>query len=217
MHLKRQEVPKNWPIPRKGGVYVVRPSSKADEGLPILIILRDLLKVAQNRKEVKRAINLKQVLINLSPVRNDNQNTSLFDVIIIVPSKKNYRIDLTENGKFTAKEISEKESIKKISKVMKKTTLKKGKTQINLSDGNNFISDVKCDTNDSALINLKDKKIEKIIELKDKANAIVTKGKHTGKKGIINNIDSKNRMAQVKTPNGEINVLIKQLMVIEND
>ena len=50
-HLKRQATPKNWPVPRKGTTFIVTPNSK---GLPVLILLRDLLKIAKDRSEVKR-------------------------------------------------------------------------------------------------------------------------------------------------------------------
>jgi len=41
MHLKRQKVPKNWPIKRKGTSYVVRPKSNLSNGIPILIAIRE--------------------------------------------------------------------------------------------------------------------------------------------------------------------------------
>jgi ribosomal protein S4E len=44
-HLTRQEVPREWPIPRKGSVYVVRPDKEIEKGIPILILLRDVLKL----------------------------------------------------------------------------------------------------------------------------------------------------------------------------
>ena len=83
MHLKRQKVPKNWPIPRKGTAYVVRPNF---EGIPILVILRDMLKVVQNRKEAKKAIHQKQILMNNKPVTDEKNSMLLFDTISIVPS-----------------------------------------------------------------------------------------------------------------------------------
>ena len=42
-YLRRQKIPKNWPLPRKGTAYVVKPSFSTNKGIPILIILRDLL------------------------------------------------------------------------------------------------------------------------------------------------------------------------------
>ena len=58
-HLKRQNISKNWPIARKGNTFVVKPLSK--KGIPLLIVLRDLLKIAQTREEVKTAIQRKHL------------------------------------------------------------------------------------------------------------------------------------------------------------
>lgn len=215
MHLKRQKTPKNWPIPRKGSVYVVRPSFNFKNGVPILIILRDILKVAQNRKEVKKILHKKQILLNNNPVKEEKNNALLFDVIKILPFKKSYRVELSENGKFKINEINENEANKKIAKVINKKILRGKKVQINLSDGRNFISDIKCDTNDSILINLKEKKIEKCLPLKEKSNAAVFEGKHAGKKGVINKIYLDKKIAELNVDGKPFNVLIKQLIVIE--
>ena len=211
-HMKRQKVPKNWPIPRKGNAFVVKPISG---DVPILIILRDILKIANNRKEVKKAIHMKNILINGKATTEDKIGVSLFDTLTIVPSKKSYRIELTQNGKFRVEEISEEDASKKIAKIVDKKTLKGKKTQLNLSDGNNFLSDIKCKTNDSVVIDFKTKKIEKCLELKEKANVIIFAGKHSGKKGTIEKFIPERKMAKLKTKEDSINALIKQIMVVE--
>ena len=214
-HLKRQKVPKTWPIPRKGTKYVVKSNSNIKNGIPVLIALRDMLKIAQNRKEVKKAIHLKQILVNNKIVVDEKKSILLFDTITIIPAKKNYRITLAENGKFTLEEIKETEANFKVAKIINKKTLKGKKTQLNLSDGRNFISNIKCKVNDSILINLKDGKIEKCLALGDKTKVIVFAGKHAGKKGIVRKMKEERKMAGLTTENGDINVLIKQIMVIE--
>src|SRR3989344_2881750 len=160
MHLKRQIIPKSWPIYRKGTKYVVRPGSNIRLGVPLLILLRDTLEIVQNRKELKMAIHRKNILINSRPATDDKDSVLLLDVVTIVPAKKSYRLVLTENGKFDIKEIREIEAGKKVAKVVNKTLLKGKKTQLNLSDGSNFLSEIKCKTNDSVLINLNDRKVE---------------------------------------------------------
>jgi|TARA_Y100000310_G_scaffold167546_2_gene167362 small subunit ribosomal protein S4e len=215
MHLKRQKVPKNWPIPRKGSVYVVRPRFNLKKGLPILIILRDILKVAQNKREVKKTLHKKQILLNNKPVRDERNHAVLFDVIKILPFKKNYSIGLSKNGKFSVDEIPEKEANRKVAKIINKKTLKNKKTQLNLSDGRNFITGIKCDTNGSLLIDLKNKKVEKYLPLKEKSNIVVFEGKHAGKKGIINKVDQNKKIAEINVDKESINVLIKQLIVVE--
>jgi len=214
-HLTRESASKKWPIERKGTTYVVRPRENIDEGVPFLIVLREMTKLAQTRREAQRIIHAKQVLTNGKPIRDDKNNMLLFDTLNIIPLKKCYRLELTENGKFYLDEIKENESEKKIAKVVGKKVLKGKKTQLNLSDGRNFLSDLKCNMNDSVLINLKDGKIEKCIPLKEKTKAVVFSGKHIGKKGEITELNVEEKTAKIKTKEKEINVLIKQLMVIE--
>ncbi len=214
-HMKRHKVPKNWPIPRKGSAFVVKPNFSVNKGIPILVILRDVLKIAENRREVKEAIRSKNVLHNNKVISDEKNNAVLFDVISIVPAKKHYKIGLSEFGKFSLEEISEKEAEKKVSKVINKKMLKGKKTQINLSDGRNFVTSVKCSTGDSVLINFKDKKIEKILPMKEKEKVIVFAGKHAGKQGVLRKLKLMRKMASVSVGDENINVLIKQIMVVE--
>ena len=209
-HLKRQRIPKNWPIHRKGTKYIVTPNFK---GLPILIILRDILKLAQNRKEVKRALHLGNILLNGKIVKDEKNSALLFDVITNVPAKENYQIGLTEEGKFKVEKVSE--SGEKIAKIMNKKILKGKKTQLNLSDGRNVLSEIKCSVGDSALISFKDNKIEKCLGLKEKAKVIIVSGKHSGKQGVVRKLKLERKMASVDSNKEDINVLIKQLMVTQ--
>jgi len=217
MHLKRQEVPKNWPVYRKGTRFVVRPSSDIARGIPLLILMRDIMGIAQNRKEVKRAIHMRNVLVNSRPAMDDKGSVLLFDVITIVPEKKSYRLTLTEGGKMDVQEIKDSEAGSKVSKIRDKKILKGKKIQLNLEDGNNFLSEIKCDTNDSVVVNLKDRKVEKCIPLAEKAKALVFAGKHAGKSGVIKKIDLDKGMIEldIGSDKGIISVLIKQMMVTE--
>jgi len=214
-HLKRHGIPKRWPIPRKGTKYVVRPHSKLERGIPILIILRDMLKVAQNRKEVKRALHEKKILLNSKIAKDDRNSAMLFDTISLVPSKKHYKLELTANGRFKLTEISEKDSSFKTAKVVDKKTLKKKRVQLNLWDGKNYLSDIDCNVNDSILINFKDKKVEKCLPLKEKSKVVIFRGKHAGKQGILRKLKPERKMASVTVDKEDINVLIKQIMVVE--
>ncbi len=214
-YLKRQMIPKNWPIKRKGSAYVVRPNFSINQGIPILIILRDMLKVAQTRKEVKKAIHSKHILLNNKIVIDEKNSALLFDTLKIIPLKKCYRIELSEKGKIQNKEIKEDEAGKKIAKVVNKKILKGKKTQINLSDGRNFISNLKCHTNDSVLINLEKGEIEKCLPLKEQAKVIVFAGKHSGEKGIVSEMKPESKTVEVNIDEKKVNILIKQLMVVE--
>lgn len=219
-HQKIQSAPKNWPIIRKGKTFAVKPLSK--KGIPVLIVLRDLLKIATTRNEVKKAIQKKLLKINNKEIRDEKIGMALFDTLAITNSKTNYRLSLSEKGKFELNEIKENECNKKIAKIIDKRMISGKKIQLNLSDGGNFLVDPKfsCATNDSVLINFNDKKIEKCLPLKEKSKVIIFAGKHSGKTGqiekLILNEDSKSgKMAIIESDKEKINVLTKQLMVIE--
>lgn len=211
-HQKRHNVPKTWPIPRKGTTFVVRRNSI---GIPILIVLRDMLKAAKNKKEVKIAIHRKTVLINNKPVINEKKSMELFDVLTLTPSKTNYRLTLNDKGKYDLEELSEKDAKTKISKIIGKKTIKNKKQQINLYDSRNYLSDIKCRVGDSVVLDLSKNKISKVLPLKEKAKVLVINGKHAGRVGVIQKLLIKEKLAQLKSKEEIFNVLIKQMMVIE--
>ncbi|MEA3414295.1 MAG: hypothetical protein U9Q99_02105 [Nanoarchaeota archaeon] len=211
-HQKRHMVSKEWPIPRKGTKFVARARSG---GIPLVILLRDVLKIARNKREVKKAIHKKDLKVNEKLVIDERRSLKLFDILTIVPAKKSYKLILTEKGKFDLQEIKEKESTKKLSKVIGKRILKGKIVQLNLYDGRNYLCDLKCKLNDTAILDLSKNKIEKCLELKEKAKALVIGGKHAGKQGIITKLIEDRKMVGLKTEEKLFNVLIKQLMIIE--
>lgn len=212
-HLKRHAIPNKWPIQRKGTAFVVKPNRSFYNSLPVLIVLRDLLKVAQNRKEAKKMIHMKNILLNGKEVSDEKEAVLLFDVITLVPTKNNYKLTVVKNEKFSLEEIKESEADTKVSKIIGKKMLKGKKVQLNLSDGRNFLSNLECKVDDSVLINLKSKKIEKRLPFIENSEAIVFAGKHSGEKGKVEKIDRQKKTAEINTGKEKINVLIKQIMV----
>ena len=215
VHTKRQSAPTNWPIERKGTKFIVTPLGSVSEGVPVLVLLRDILKLAENRREVKKAIKNQKVLLNHKKIKDVRNTARLFDVITLPGSGKNYKVGLTENGKFTVEEISEKEAKYKTTKVTNKTLLKGKKTQLNLYDGRNILQDVECKTGDSVKVNLKENKIEDTIKLKKGSEIVVFAGKHSGQKGKVEEVDEENQIVSVKAGDEKFNALIKQIIVIK--
>jgi len=185
-HMKRESIPNNWPIPRKGTTFVVKKNSN---GIPVLVVLREMMGIAQNRKEVKMAIHKKDLMISNKLVNDEKKSLELFDVLTIIPVKKSYRLQLNNNGKYEVVEIKDKDATTKVSKIIGKKLLNGKKTQVSLMDGRNFLSEVKCRVNDSALIDLKKNEIKKII--------------------------SEHKMAEIESKEGIFNALIKQIIVLE--
>src|SRR3989344_634946 len=210
MHLKRSKTSKTCPLARKGTKYVVVPSHNLKNSVPLLILLRDLLKIVKNRKEAKKIINLGKVKINDKKIKNEKFSLGLFDNLSL--ENKNFKV-IFKNKKFNLKEISEKEAEEKISKVIGKKILKKGKTQINLQDGRNYLTKEKVKVGDSVVINLKENKIKEMLPFKASSKILFTKGKYLGAEGVVEKIDGKN--IEVKIGKEKINSRMDNLMVIK--
>jgi small subunit ribosomal protein S4e len=208
MHRTRSEVSNLWPIPRKGTRFVVISTHNDGQSIPVLIVLRDMLKIAKTRSEAKRIILSEKVKVNGKVIKDEKYPLALFDVLGI--DAKNYKIML-KNKKFSLEETKAKE---KISKIIGKKILRNGKVQINLNDGRNFLGKEKINTGDSAVYNFADKKIEKIIPLKENANVIVISGSHIGEEGKIEKINEEKGEAEVKLGKEKINFKLKMLMAI---
>lgn len=211
-HQKRQEVPKTWPVARKGTTFVV---SKNSSGLPVLVALRDLMGIIQNRRELKKAIHKKDLLISSKPIMDDKRSLEVLDVLTIVPSNKHYRLTFSEHGKYAMEEVLEKEAKSKVSKIIDKKILKGNKIQLNLLDGNNYYYDKKCNVNDSVVVDFEKNTISKVLPLKEKSKVLVIAGKHIGANGTISKIMKEDKMAEIDTGKEKFNALIKQIVVLE--
>ncbi len=216
MHNKRQSMPKSWPIARKGNVYYTNSSHAKTKGIPVLIALRDILEIVDTAKEAKIMLLNKQVVIN-GKVRTDPQFIiQLFDILSLEKIGKNFK--LTLNGrKMKFIEVGQKDSTKKISKIIGKKIISKEITQLNLQDGMNLITKEKFSVGDSAVISFKDNKLEKILPMKEGTRVFIMSGKHSGKEGKVSKVlktDNK-REFEIKFEDKEIVLLERTLLAIE--
>ena len=216
-HLNRQNIGKFWPIPRKGTKYLAVANYNKSDSIPLVVVVRDILKIVRNKKELQRLINEKRIEINHKEIKEANYPVSLFDVINLVDIKKNYRATFSENKKMIFEEISDKESESKIFKVLNKKILPGNRIQLNLMHGKNIISKEKVNTGDSLLLNLKNNSIIKIIKMEKGRNVFVIKGKHMGANGKMEDIRKRGgkTIAKIISEKSKINVWIKNIIAIE--
>ena len=206
-HLKRSAMPKIWPLPRKGTKYIIMPKgSYGMEGISLGLLLKSVLKIAENLNQIKEILNEKQILVNGKIVKEPKLSVGIFDVITISKLKMNYLVTI-ENKKIAVKEISAADAKNKFCKVIGKKKLAKGRMQINFYGGRNILTDEKIEINDSILLNLEKNKIIKILPLKEGAFAKVIGGKHIGASGEIKKIEKgvfikvENKLAEVEKKN----------------
>ena len=84
-----------------------------------------------------------------------------------------------------------------------------------MSDGRNYLSDINCKINDSAVIDFKKNSIIRCLPLKENAKAMIFAGKHTGEIGVANKIELEKKIIEIGIEKKRINALIKQVIVIE--
>jgi small subunit ribosomal protein S4e len=207
-HLKRLAAPKFWPIPKKKYTWTFSPSPgphKKDECIPLAIIVRDILKLAETGKEAKRIIKSREIIVD-GKVRTDHRfPVGLLDSISLPKINKHYRVVPYKNG-FKLIEIDENDARKKILKILGKRNVKGGKIQLNMNDGKSIIvEDNKYKTHSSLLVELPNLKILDYIEMVVGNLVLITSGQNSGKIGKI-----------VKVLEGKFNVKPKIVCEIEN-
>lgn len=220
MYIKRHNVGKFWPVTRKGTKYLAVSRHNKKDSIPIIVVMRDILKLVRNKKELKKIISEKQVLVNNREVRDDNFPICLFDIISLPTLKKNYCSVFSPNKKIEFKEIEDKKSDRKVFKVINKKKIKGDKIQVNLTHGRNLITNEKLDIDDCIVFNFKKNKVEKIIKMKIGVRVYVVNGKHMGTTGKIDGIIERGGKKLVKIINEKndekINVWLKNVIAIED-
>jgi small subunit ribosomal protein S4e len=187
--LKRLFAPKWWPIERKNKKYTFAPRGayKRELSLPLLLFVRDVLRLAENRKEAWNVIKKGEILVDGRKRKDPNFGLGLFNVIEIPSVKKTWRA-VPKNG-LSFIEIPENESKLKLCKIVDKKSLKGNKTQINLNDGRNILTNEKYSTYDSLLIQVPEQKIVDHIKFAEKSVCMIFKGKNAGMIGKIKTIE----------------------------
>ncbi|MFA4960540.1 MAG: S4 domain-containing protein [Candidatus Pacearchaeota archaeon] len=219
MHTKRNEMSKKWPLPRKmkGRKFIATPNHSSSSGISLLFILRDILKIAKTRKEARYITLNGLVKINHKVKKDEDSPVGVFDVVSL-NDKLNYRLEIV-NKKFKLREIHGNDAEEKIVKIIGKKIIGKDKIQMNLSDGQNFITKEKFSVGDSVVVNTKENKIKKMLKLREGANIEVVLGKHAGEKGKLLKFEelARGRNYLVKLNDKDVVLPYKSILVIEND
>lgn len=184
MHQTRKESSTKYPIPSKGTKYIARASASLDNSVPVLIAVRDILKLASTTKEVQKMLNQKLIKINGRVVRDLHESINLFSIF---EADKIYRLTLLPTGKFSFEETKNKE---RLCKIIGKTILPGNKVQLNLHDGSNVISKEKVAVEDSLYLDFSGK-IKSSAVLEKGKKAFIIAGKYIGQEGKIESVEDK--------------------------
>ncbi|OQD59088.1 SSU ribosomal protein S4E [Methanobrevibacter arboriphilus JCM 13429 = DSM 1125] len=191
-HLKRFKAPKSWPISPKENKWTVKPAAgphAIEDSLSLLVVIRDILGLADNSREAKRIINTGKVLVDGRARKDYKYPVGFMDVVEIPTSEDFYRVLPDLKGRLTLHPISKENSGFKLCKITNKTTLKKGKTQLNLHDGRNVLVEDSFSASDVVSLAVPEQEITDNFKFEEGALVLITGGKHIGEIGKINEIN----------------------------
>ena len=183
-HLKRLTIPRSWSLPRKTYPWAMRPEPgrhPLERALPLLIVLRDYLKVAKTAREAQHILGSGQVLVDGRQTRSPKLAIGIMDVVSLPLTKAHYRILPDGRGRLQCTSIPESNSKWKLVRIENKTTVRGGKHQLNLHDGRNLLVDKGTyATGDVLKLSLPEQKILEHLPLAEGNLGLVIGGRHSG-------------------------------------
>lgn len=189
-HQKRVTIPVSWPIARKTKKWVAKTSPgphSSQESIPLVTVIRDMLKLVDNAREAKRVLYEGKVLVDGKVQKDYKLPVGIFDVISIPLLDQQYRMLKDARGMFYLS-LLEPGTVRKLARIENKTILKGKRQQLNLSDGSNKLDEGEFKVGDSLVLSIPEKNIEDRIEFKVGNLAMVVGGKHAGQTGKIKEI-----------------------------
>lgn len=189
--LKRQLAPRFWQVNRKSARFILNtmPGPHTRKfSYPIGVVLRDLLHVCTNIREVKRSLNKGLISVDGKMIRHPNFPIGLMDTLEIKPSNQSYRFVPSNGIPLFPIKINSDEKNLKLEKIKSKVTSKENLYQYCLHDGRTFLSKESYNVNDTCLIDLPKFGIKNHVQLKEGCTVIVTRGENAGNIGKVEEI-----------------------------
>jgi small subunit ribosomal protein S4e len=206
-HQKRLSVPNSWPIERKTETFTVKADAgpHGEAGVPLLIVLRDVLGYADSRKEARYALDQDSVLINGTPASDEERPVGMFDILAFVERNEYYRVFPGEGGRLALTPIEGDAADSKLGKIVNKQHVPGGDVQLTLHDGETLVVDEDSgyEGGDSLVVANESDEVVAHFEYGEGALVTAVDGHHAGEIGEVDEI-------QVTPGSSPNNVLVSQ-------
>ncbi|BFH73476.1 30S ribosomal protein S4e [Sulfurisphaera javensis] len=218
-HITRFEAPWFLNLSKKEYKWTIRANAgphKLSESIPLALLLKHYLNVAETTREAKRLIFDGKITVDGRVRKDYKYPVGLMDVVAIPSSDLYFRI-VPDNVKYLFPvKISKEDAKYKFVRIINKTTNKNGNLQLNLEDGRNIlipkekIPEMNYPTLTTLKIETPSQSIVKTYEIKEGKYAIVIGGRNVGLHGIIKSIQYANykkrkySIVAIEQKNGEI-------------
>ncbi|WP_435074106.1 30S ribosomal protein S4e [Halorubrum sp. HHNYT27] len=192
-HQKRLAVPNSWPVERKTNTFTVKAGAgpHGEAGVPLVVLLRDVLGYVDSTKEARYALNNDSVLVNGDAVSDEQRPIGMFDILAFPERGEFFRVFPDEGGRLALTSVDEEAAGSRLGKITNKSVVPGGAVQLTLHDGTNVLvdTDAPYDTKDSIVIDNESKDVVAHFEYEEGALVTAVAGQHAGRIGEVADID----------------------------
>ena len=223
-HQKRLAAPTSWPVERKTETFTVkaRRGPHGADGVPLVVVLRDVLGYVDSTREAKYAVNADGVLVNGDAIDDVRRPIGMFDILAFPDRDEYFRVFPDEGGRLGLTPIDAADADGKLSKIVDKTVLGGGRTQLNLHDGANLVVEEDgYGSKDSIVVSTDGDEILAHFEYEEGALVTAVDGSHAGEIGTVEAIDvtpsSSSNSVRVTTDDGGFETIEEYVVVIDEN
>ncbi|MFP4217438.1 MAG: 30S ribosomal protein S4e [Salinarchaeum sp.] len=220
-HQKRLSAPKTWPVERKTETFTVKADAgpHGEAGVPLVVILRDVLGYVDSTKEARYATSAGTIQVNGDLVRDEQRPIGMFDIVAFTEREEYYRVFPNEGGRLALTPIDEAAADSKLGRIIGKTQVSGGDTQLTLHDGQTLLVEESAySPRDSLVLDNESNEIVAHFPYEEGALVTAVSGVHAGQIGEIVEIDvtagSADNIVIVESLNGEVFETIEEYIVV---
>ncbi len=220
-HQKRLSAPKAWPVERKTETFTVKADAgpHGEAGVPLVVLLRDVLGYVDSAKEARYAIGEETVKVNGDPVTDEGRPVGMFDILVFEEREEFYRIFPNEGGRLALSPIDEAAAGSKLGRIVNKRQVPGGATQLTLHDGQTLLTETEMYSPKDSLV-LDNETNEIVAHFPYEEGALVTavQGVHAGQIGELTDIEvtagSADNIAHIEGLDGEPFETVEEYIVV---
>ncbi|MFC7201691.1 30S ribosomal protein S4e [Halospeciosus flavus] len=222
-HQKRLSVPKSWPVERKTETFTVKADAgpHGEAGVPLVVVLRDVLGYVDSAREAKYAVNHDGVLVNGDVPSSIDRPIGMFDILAFPDRNDYFRVFPDEGGRLGLTSIDEDAADSKLGKITDKRLVSGGQVQLNLHDGTNLVVEDGEDYSgsDSVVVDNETKEVVAHFVYEEGALVTAVAGQHAGEVGEVESIEvmpgSSDNTVTVETEDGSFETIEEYVVVID--
>lgn len=223
-HTRRITLTSHAPTIGRKRIYwslTSRPGPHAkNRSMPLGVLLRDVLPMGGDLREVKRILNAGMVKLDGKTARDVRRPVGLMDLLEIPKTGKAWRIQIS-SGRLQPKEIGAAQAKIKLCKVVGKRTVRGGKIAVSTHDGRTLLADNSIKVGSTLRLSMPDAKLAGMLPLAAGVRCLVMDGQHAGEiaqlEKIIERVGSMDSEAQLKVGSHPFVTVTKYLFVVDEE